>query len=75
MRSEAAADVRQRQFERYAAMTPDERVALALRLGEEGLATYMATHGVDRRTAVARVRVTHRVGRRPSASDRDDGDR
>jgi hypothetical protein len=75
MRSKAAADLRRRQFERYAAMTPDERVALALRLGEEGLATYMATHGVDRRTAVARVRVTHRVGRRPSASDRDDADR
>jgi hypothetical protein len=75
MRSKTAADLRQRQFERYAAMTPDERVALALRLGEEGLATYMATHGVDRRTAIARVRVTHRVGRRPSASDRDDGDR
>ena len=75
MRSQAAADARQRQFERYAAMTPDERVALALRLGEEGLAAYMATHGVDRRTAVARIRVTHRVGRRPSASDGDDGDR
>lgn len=75
MRSKAAADVRQRQFERYAAMTPAERVALALRLGEEGLATYMATHGVDRRTAIARIRATHRLGRRPSPSDHDDGDR
>ena len=75
MPSKVAADARQRQFEQYAAMTPDERVALALRLGEEGLATYMATHGLDRRTAVARIRATRRAGRRPSASDRDDGDR
>jgi hypothetical protein len=75
MRSKASADVRQRQFERYATMTPDERVALALRLGEEGLATYMAALGVDRRTAIARIRATHRLGRRPSASDRNDGDR
>jgi hypothetical protein len=74
MRSKTAADVRQRQFERYAAMTPDERVALALRLGEEGLATYMTTHGLDRRAAIARIRATHRLGRRPSASDLDDGD-
>jgi hypothetical protein len=75
MRSKAAADVRQRQFEQYAAMTPGERVALALRLGEEGLATYMATHGLDRRTAIARIRATHRLGRHPSACDLDDGDR
>jgi hypothetical protein len=75
VRSKTAADVRQRQFDGYAAMTPEERVALALRLGEEGLATYMATHGVDRRTAIARIRATHRLGRRPSASDRDDGGR
>jgi hypothetical protein len=75
MRSKMAADVRQRQFERYAAMTPDERVALALRLGEEGLAAYMATHRLDRRTAIARIRATHRLGRRRSASDLDDGDR
>lgn len=75
MRSKAAAAVRQQQAERYAAMTPDERVALALRLGEDGLAAYMATHKVDRRTAIARIRATHRVGRRPSASDGDDRDR
>jgi hypothetical protein len=75
MASKTAADVRARQFERYARMTPDERVRLALRLGEEGLADYIAIHGVDRLTALARIRATHRVGRRPSASDLHDGER
>jgi hypothetical protein len=31
-----------------AAMTPEERVALAVRLGEEGLRPYMLTHRLDR---------------------------
>jgi hypothetical protein len=54
-------------------MTPAERVALAVRLGEEGIASYMATHGLDRQTAIARIRATRHVGRRPSASaDADD---
>ena len=75
MPSKLAAEVRRRQFERYAAMTPDERVALALRLGEEGLATYSATHGLERRAAIARIRAIHRLGRPHSASDLDDGDR
>jgi hypothetical protein len=68
MQSEVMAEVRRRQFERFAAMTPGERVALAMRLGEEGLASYMATHGVDRLTALARIRETHRLGRRHSRS-------
>ena len=75
MPSKTATDLRQRQFERYAAMTADERVALALRLCEDGLAAYIATHAVDRRTAVARIRATRRLGRRPSVSDHDDADR
>ena len=54
-------------------MTPAERVALVVRLSEEGLASYMATHGLDRQTAITRIRATRRVGRRPSASaDADD---
>lgn len=53
---------------RLAAMVPGERVALALRLGEEGLAVFMATHGVDRQTAIARIKATRRLGRRRSAS-------
>jgi len=54
-------------------MTPAERVALAMRLSEEGLASFMALHGVDRRAAIARIKATRRAGRRPSASaDSDD---
>jgi hypothetical protein len=49
-------------------MTPHERVRLAERLGEEGLTSYMHTHRVDRQTAVARIKATRRLGRRPSAS-------
>jgi hypothetical protein len=75
MQSKVAQEVRRRQFERFAAMTPAERVALAMRLGEEGLASYMATHGVDRRTAVARITETHRVGRRHSRSAAGDSNR
>lgn len=66
MPSKLASEVRRRQFERFAAMTPAERVGLAMRLGEEGLMSYMATHGVDRRTAIARIKETRRLGRRHS---------
>ena len=68
MRSEVALAVAQQQRDELAAMTPAERVALALRLSEAGLASYMATHGVGRRTAIARIRATRRLGRRPSPS-------
>lgn len=51
---------------RILAMTPDERVALVRRLGEEGVAAYMSVHGVDRPTAMARIKATRRLGRRAS---------
>jgi hypothetical protein len=73
MRSAVAHAVSEEQREQLAAMTPAERVALAVRLSEEGIASYMATHGLDRQTAIARIRGTRRVGRRSSASaDADD---
>jgi hypothetical protein len=49
-------------------MTADERVSLAERLGEEGLATFMSAQGLDRRTAIERIKATRRLGRRPSRS-------
>ena len=55
-------------------MTPDERIGLVIRLREEGLASYMETHGVDRRTAVARIEGTRRLGRRRSACAEIDAD-
>lgn len=54
-------------------MTPDERVRLAHRLGDEGLASFMSVQGVDRQTAVARIKATRRLGRRPSRSADSDG--
>jgi hypothetical protein len=74
MNSRSAAPIDEARAARLAAMTPGERVALALRLAEDGLATYMATHGVDRRTAIARIKATRRLGRRHSASADADGD-
>lgn len=73
MPSSLAQSIAREQREQLATMTPAERVALAVRLGEEGLASYMTTHRVDRPTAIARIRATRRLGRRPSASaDADD---
>jgi hypothetical protein len=71
MRSRIADEVSQKRLARLLAMTPEERVALAMRLGEEGVASYMTTHGVDRRTAIARIKASRRAGRphSPSAVD------
>lgn len=74
MRSKVAREVSLSRARRLAAMTPAERVALAQRLGEEGIAAYMVTHAVDRRTAIARIKATHRLGRRHSPSAATDED-
>ena len=71
MRSKIAADLERRRSERLAAMSPAERVAMAQRLGEEAVASYMLAHGVDRATAIAQIKATHRLGRRHSASAAD----
>jgi len=68
MRSRSAMIVAERRAARLAAMTADERVRLAVRLGEEGLADFMSVHRLDRRTVVARIKAAHRLGRRPSLS-------
>jgi hypothetical protein len=67
MRSKVAADLVQRRIERLAAMSPAARVALAMRLGEEGLAAHIALRGGDRRTACRHIAATRRAGRRRSA--------
>ena len=68
MRSLSAAAVARRRAERLAAMTPDERMALAARLGEESIAAYVAGHEVDRAAALARMKAARRLGRRRSGS-------
>ncbi len=66
MRSKLAEQLKQEQRERFASMTPAERVALTERLGEEGLAEYMSANGLDRAAAVNEIKRSRRLGRRPS---------
>jgi hypothetical protein len=66
MESRVARNLRRSQIARFAAMTADERVAMARRLGENDLVSYMANHRVDRQTAVAQIKKAHRAGRRHS---------
>ena len=67
MLSPLAAALRQRRRDRHAAMSPEERIALAARLAEDGIASYMLTQGVTRGEAIRRIKASHRDGRRPSA--------
>lgn len=73
MASKVASDISRGARERLASLTPAERVALAVRMSEDGLKAYMATHGVDRATALARIAATRRAGRRRSPSDEAHG--
>ena len=68
MRSRSAAAIAEARVARLSAMTPDARVSLAIRLSEDGLASFMAAHKLDRRTAIARIKTTRQLGRRPSRS-------
>lgn len=68
MRSASIDAVNARRAARLAAMTPAARVALAARLGEEGLATFMTVHRLERAAAVARIKATRQLGRRRSRS-------
>jgi hypothetical protein len=68
MRS-VADDLRGESIREAAKLTPLERIALALRLGERDIALYRAVHGVgdeEARKAFARARA---VGRKPSMSN------
>jgi hypothetical protein len=66
MRSKIAADLRREQRERFARMTPGERFALSVRLGEEGLAQFMSANSLDRERAIQAIKRSRRIGRRPS---------
>jgi hypothetical protein len=66
--SAVAREVAEQRAKRHADWSPAERVTLAQRLGEEAVQSYMLTHRVDRATAVSKIKATHRLGRRRSAS-------
>jgi hypothetical protein len=48
-------------------MSAEERIELALRLGEDDLDAYMRSHGCDREHALRVLRRSRRSGRRHSA--------
>ena len=48
------------------ALSPGERIALALSLGEAGLQAFCAAQGVDREEGFKRLRRQRQQGRRPS---------
>ena len=65
MRS-VADDLRRETRRRLATLTIDERIALALRLGDDDVALFCAVHKVEESSARARFAQTRAVGRRPS---------
>lgn len=68
MRSKVAAGLSRQRREQMAALSPAERIAIAQRLGAEGILAFMTTHDTDRATAIRRIEATRRLGRRYSAS-------
>lgn len=65
MRS-VADDLRQRDRDAVLKLSPGERIALALRLGERDLELFCRAQGLDRETAVRVLRRRRQAGRRPS---------
>ncbi len=62
MRS-VADDLREEQLRELQKLTPDERVGLALALGQRDVDFFMAANGTDRDTAVAALRRSGSRGR------------
>jgi hypothetical protein len=68
-----ADDLRQRQRQELARLTPAERVALGLRLGRRDVETFAATRRLTVEEARKILRRRGQRGRRPSrCMDRDD---
>jgi hypothetical protein len=66
MRSKLAEQLKKEQRERFAAMTPAERMDFVDRLSEETLREFMSANKIDRAEAIKRIKRSRRVGRRPS---------
>jgi hypothetical protein len=64
--SSVADTLREDSRERLRRMTPTERVAEALRLGQAAISAYAAAHGLDRGEARRRLERAAQAGRRPS---------
>lgn len=74
MHSTAADAVDRGRARRISAMSADGRLALMAELTAQGIASHMDRFGVDRATAVASIKATRRLGRRPSVSANADAD-
>ena len=72
MRSVADA-LRARTITQVLAMSPGERIALALSLGDDDLELFIRASGLDRGEALGRLRAGRRHGRTPSRSAGNDG--
>ena len=64
--SAVAAKLRENSRQRLRLMTPAERLAQALRLGQAAIAAYAAAHGLDHDEARRRLERAGQAGRRTS---------
>jgi hypothetical protein len=62
-----ADDLKQQDRERVAKLSPEERMRLALELGERDLALFCAAQGLDRAEGIREIRRRRQLGRLPSA--------
>jgi hypothetical protein len=67
-----ADDLRRESRRALASLSALDRIALALRLGDDGVALYRMAHGVDEVSARAALARSRNVGRRPSRSNDPD---
>ena len=66
--STLAAYLRDRTADDVRRLSPDERVQLALALGDDDLRLYCAASGIATEDARRRVRANRQAGRRPSGA-------
>jgi hypothetical protein len=60
------------QYRDFLSLSIDERIALALKLGQDEIAQVMAEEGVDRDEARRLIRRRNSAGRRPSVANPED---
>ena len=61
-----ADDLRDELREQTLQLSPEERLDLAFRLGDEGLEAFRQAHGLDREAAIRELQRRRQAGRTPS---------
>lgn len=61
-----ADDLRNELSESVLGLSPEERLELAFRLGDEGLEVFCQAHGLDTKTAIRELQRRRQAGRTPS---------